>query len=77
MADKSILSAMRTIRIVVLTVGGLFVLYQLLIAFIPEGMLVGFHFHWPLRKHKVVFWGAFLAAVAVSALMLWYVVNHH
>jgi hypothetical protein len=68
---------MRTIRIVALTVGGLFVLYQLLIALIPEDRIVGFHFPRDSAKHKIAFWSAFLAAIAISALMLWYVVNHH
>jgi hypothetical protein len=41
---------MKAIRIVALIVGGAFVLYQLVIVFIPEAIIVGFHFRWPWGK---------------------------
>ena len=47
---KSILSRMKAVRIVAIAVGAIVVLYLLLIAFIPEWMIVGFRFHLPWSK---------------------------
>jgi hypothetical protein len=41
---------MKAVRIVAIAVGAIVVLYLLLIAFIPEWMIVGFRFHLPWSK---------------------------
>jgi hypothetical protein len=33
-----------------ITLGAIVLLYLILIALIPEGMIVGFRFHWPWSK---------------------------
>jgi hypothetical protein len=41
---------MKAVRIVALALGGFVVLYFLVMNFIPEGMIVGFHFRLPWSK---------------------------
>jgi hypothetical protein len=40
---------MKVVRIMAIALGALVVLYFLMIAFIPEGMIVGVHFRWPWK----------------------------
>jgi hypothetical protein len=48
--NRSILFGMKAVRIVVLALGALVALYFLVMNFIPEGMIVGFHVRWPWSK---------------------------
>ena len=48
--NRSILFGMKVVRIVAIALGALVVLYFLVINFIPEGTIVGFHFRWPWSK---------------------------
>jgi hypothetical protein len=41
---------MKTLRIAAIGIGAVIVVYLLLIAFMPDWMIVGFRFHWPWSK---------------------------
>jgi hypothetical protein len=41
---------MKAVQIAAITLGVVVVLYFLVIALIPEGIIVGFRFRWPWRK---------------------------
>jgi hypothetical protein len=47
----SILFEMKAVLIIVaLALGAVVLLYFLVMNFVPEGRIVGFHFRWPWRK---------------------------